>query len=164
MNGVFAVGSGGRSSGRTPAITPGAMSMAGAGTPGGFGRSAPYTPTANTPFMTPFNTPGGPSVTPRSSGFGGGSGTPRASGSVATPRGGGGYPGGGVTPGGSTPRTHGRTPGSGPQQSPGGSARPAPKSRGGNMWGDVAADWGGGGGGRDRREGGQHGGGQGGKW
>ena len=28
------------------------------GTPGGFGRSAPYTPTANTPFMTPFNTPG----------------------------------------------------------------------------------------------------------
>ena len=46
----------------------------------------------------------GPSVTPRSSGFGGGSGTPRASGSVATPRGGGGYPGG-VTPGGSTPRS-----------------------------------------------------------
>ena len=43
--------------------------------------------------------------TPRSSGFGGGSGTPRASGSVATPRGGGGgYPGGG-TPGGSTPRS-----------------------------------------------------------
>lgn len=50
-------GTGGRSA-RTPAgITPGAMSMAGAGTPG-FGRSAPYTPTANTPFMTPFNTPG----------------------------------------------------------------------------------------------------------
>merc|ERR1712004_662557 len=69
----------------------------------------------------------------------------------------------------------------GPQQSPGGPARlvfhnnyfylvpsvkpsllcrPAPKSRGGNMWGDVAADWGGGGGGRDRRGGGQHGGGQ----
>merc|ERR1719220_2763739 len=67
--------SGGRSSGRTPAITPGAMSMAGAGTPGGFGRSAPYTPTANTPFMTPFNTPG-PSVTPRSSGFGSGSELP----------------------------------------------------------------------------------------
>ena len=46
----------------------------------------------------------GPSVTPRSSGFGGGSGPPRASGSAVTPRGGGGYPGG-VTPGGSTPRS-----------------------------------------------------------
>lgn len=44
-------------------------------------------------------------MTPRSSGFGSGSGTPRASGNAATPRaGGGGYPGGGVTPGGSTPR------------------------------------------------------------
>ena len=44
-------------------------------------------------------------MTPRSSGFGGGSGTPRASGNAATPRaGGGGYPGGGVTPGGNTPR------------------------------------------------------------
>ena len=44
-------------------ITPGAMSMAGANTPygqtPGFSRSAPYTPTANTPFMTPYtNTPG----------------------------------------------------------------------------------------------------------
>ena len=43
-------------------ITPGAMSMAGANTPygqtPGFGRSAPYTPTANTPFMTPYATPG----------------------------------------------------------------------------------------------------------
>ena len=46
----------------------------------------------------------GPSVTPRSSGFGGGSGTPRASSNATTPRGGGGYPGG-VTPGGSTPRS-----------------------------------------------------------
>ena len=39
------------------------MSMAGANTPygqtPGFSRSAPYTPTANTPFMTPYtNTPG----------------------------------------------------------------------------------------------------------
>ena len=38
------------------------MSMAGANTPygqtPGFGRSAPYTPTANTPFMTPYATPG----------------------------------------------------------------------------------------------------------
>ena len=44
-------------------ITPGAMSMAGANTPygqtPGLSRSAPYTPTANTPFMTPYtNTPG----------------------------------------------------------------------------------------------------------
>ena len=39
-------------------ITPGAMSLAGANTPG-FSRSAPYTPTANTPFMTPYaTTPG----------------------------------------------------------------------------------------------------------
>merc|ERR1719260_10115 len=128
-------GSGGRSSGRTPAITPGAMSMAGAGTPGGFGRSAPYTPTANTPFMTPFNTPG-PSMTPRAAGgYGAGSGTPRTSSSGITPR-----PGvfpGSATPGGSTPSAHARSREGArsvqPQASPGGPGRPPPKSRGGNM-------------------------------
>merc|ERR1719187_1423069 len=74
---------GGRTGG---GITPGAMSMAGANTPygqtPGFGRSAPYTPTANTPFMTPYNTPGPSSMTPRSSAYGpSGSATPH-SGSV----------------------------------------------------------------------------------
>ena len=156
-------GTGGRSA-RTPAgITPGAMSMVGAGTPG-FGRSAPYTPTANTPFMTPFNTPGnnvlpgdwraqsnspGPSMTPRAAGYGVGSSTPRA-GSSMTPRAGG-FPGS-ATPGSSTPSARSSRDGGRsvpPQASPGGAAR-APKSRSGNMWGDVAADWGGRGG-RDRR-------------
>ena len=70
-------------------ITPGAMSLAGANTPygqtPGFARSAaPYTPTANTPFMTPFTTPG-PSVTPRSAGYGGGSGTPKQPGASPAP-------------------------------------------------------------------------------
>ena len=66
------------------------MSLAGANTPygqtPGFSRSAaPYTPTANTPFMTPFNTPG-PSVTPRSGGYGGGSsGTPKQPGASPAP-------------------------------------------------------------------------------
>ena len=65
------------------------MSLAGANTPygqtPGFSRSAaPYTPTANTPFMTPFNTPG-PSVTPRSAGYGGGSGTPKQPGASPAP-------------------------------------------------------------------------------
>ena len=47
-----------------PGITPGAMSMAGGstpytGTPGyGSRQNAAYTPTANTPAMTPFLTPG----------------------------------------------------------------------------------------------------------
>ena len=66
-------------------ITPGAMSLAGANTPygqtPGFSRSAPYTPTANTPFMTPFTTPG-PSATPNS-GYGGG--TPRQPGASPAP-------------------------------------------------------------------------------
>ena len=66
-------------------ITPGAMSLAGANTPygqtPGFSRSAPYTPTANTPFMTPFTTPG-PSATPKS-GYGGG--TPRQPGASPAP-------------------------------------------------------------------------------
>ena len=53
--------------GGRPGITPGAMSMAGGGmtpysmTPGGMSTSrqnVPYTPTANTPFMTPMGTPG----------------------------------------------------------------------------------------------------------
>ena len=51
-------------SGTPGGITPGAMSVAGGGTPGqrrgleGRSVNAPYTPTANTPFMTPYHTPG----------------------------------------------------------------------------------------------------------
>ena len=60
--------------GNTPGgITPGAMSVAAAQTPYGTtpGNSGyintPYTPTAQTPILTPYNTPG-PSMTPRNSG------------------------------------------------------------------------------------------------
>ena len=52
-------------------ITPGAMSMAAANTPygsgatpGGFNINTPYTPSGQTPILTPYNTPG-PSSTPR---------------------------------------------------------------------------------------------------
>jgi transcription elongation factor SPT6 len=62
-------------------ITPGAMSMA-AGTPygatpiGGYGAvNTPYTPSGQTPIMTPYNTPG-PSITPRGA-HGSGASTPR---------------------------------------------------------------------------------------
>lgn len=97
-------------------------------------------------------------MTPRSGGFGGGSGTPRAAGSAVTPRSSG-YPGG-TTPG--TPRQRdARTPQAAPQPSPGGAGRPQAKSRGGNMWGDVAADWAAPGGG-SRERGGERRGGQGG--
>merc|ERR1719474_295423 len=131
---------GGRTGG---GITPGAMSMAGANTPygqtPGFGRSAPYTPTANTPFMTPYNTPG-PATTPRAN-FAGGSGTPRSYGG-ATPR-------GGTTPrqqGGMTPR---REPGGKfPPPSPSQGGRGGHKSKGGDMWGAAAEAWSGGGRGR----------------
>ena len=68
-----------RNSQRTPymgsntpgGITPGAMSMAAAATPygsgatpGGFNINTPYTPSGQTPILTPYNTPG-PSSTPR---------------------------------------------------------------------------------------------------
>lgn len=77
-------------------------------------------------------------MTPRGAG---GSGTPRMGASNTTPR--------ASFPGGATPRSRdGRAPPV-PQPSPGGPARPAAKSRGGNMWGDVAEQWGSGG--RDRR-------------
>ena len=75
------------SSNNTPSgaggITPGAMSMA-AGTPyghtplGGYGNiNTPYTPSGQTPILTPFNTPG-PSMTPRALS---GSTTPQQAGS-----------------------------------------------------------------------------------
>jgi len=84
---------GGRMTNRTPymssnntpsgGITPGAMSMA-AGTPyghtplGGYGNiNTPYTPSGQTPILTPFNTPG-PSMTPRALS---GSTTPQQAGS-----------------------------------------------------------------------------------
>jgi transcription elongation factor SPT6 len=72
---------GGRASGRTPymtgtpggGITPGAMSMATGTpygtTPGGTTAAAlntPYTPSGQTPFMTPYHTPGQSAATPRS--------------------------------------------------------------------------------------------------
>ena len=73
----------GRASGRTPymtgtpgaggPITPGAMSLATGTpygtTPGGTTAAAmntPYTPSGQTPFMTPYNTPGHAAATPRS--------------------------------------------------------------------------------------------------
>ena len=66
----------------TGGITPGAMSMA-AGTPyghtpvGGYGNiNTPYTPSGQTPILTPYNTPG-PSMTPRAAS---GSNTPQQSG------------------------------------------------------------------------------------
>ena len=58
-------------------ITPGAMSMAAAATPygGGItpggGYNAPYTPSGQTPILTPYNTPG-PSNTPRAAHMHGG--------------------------------------------------------------------------------------------
>lgn len=124
-------GATGRSTpGQRPGITPGAMSMAGTpygGTPGGAGRhnAAPYTPTANTPFMTPVHTPGG---TPR--GYGGGtpkagfpgSTTPRSSYGGATPRGVAG--GGNLTPGQNTPSFR--------------------QSAAGNAWAAAAENWPGG--------------------
>merc|ERR1712008_554799 len=55
-------------------ITPGAMSQAAAATPygggitpgggGGYNINTPYTPSGQTPILTPYNTPG-PSNTPR---------------------------------------------------------------------------------------------------
>lgn len=66
----------------TGGITPGAMSMS-AGTPyghtpvGGYGNiNTPYTPSGQTPILTPYNTPG-PSMTPRAAS---GSNTPQQSG------------------------------------------------------------------------------------
>lgn len=143
-------------------ITPGAMSLAtgtpyGA-TPGGYGGNAPYTPTANTPFMTPYNTPGGP-VTPRA----GQMAIPPYRGS-ATPRGGvtpgrqappplpQGMPpprSGGYTPGRSTPGARGANK-MAPYPSPSGYVRQSPagtpgSTRGGSRdaesWQEAADAW-----------------------
>merc|ERR1712156_815664 len=68
-------------------ITPGAMSMAAAATPygGGItpggGYNAPYTPSGQTPILTPYNTPG-PSMTPRAAS---GSNTPQQGGHHRVP-------------------------------------------------------------------------------
>ena len=58
------------------AITPGAMSLAAANTPfggntpgGGYNINTPYTPSGQTPILTPYNTPG-PSNTPRAAHMG----------------------------------------------------------------------------------------------
>jgi len=134
-------GGGGRSTpGQRPGITPGAMSMAGGGTPYGGGgtpgrhNAAPYTPTANTPFMTPVNTPG-PSTTPRSYGSGTpktgfpGSNTPRNYGST-TPRGGGATPRG--LAGSQTPSSVSASP----------STYRGRGSNAGNAWAAAAESWG----------------------
>jgi len=78
-------------------ITPGAMSTAMGTpytrTPVGYGAAGnvntPYTPSGQTPVLTPYNTPG-PSMTPRHHPNASGSNTPRSRGygGQATPRGG----------------------------------------------------------------------------
>jgi transcription elongation factor SPT6 len=124
---------GGGTTGR-PGITPGALSVAGGntpygGTPGSRYNSNAYTPTANTPFMTPVATTPGPSNTPR--GYGA-MGTPRS-----------GAPGGGRA----TPNPQRVAAPGGGRATPG--ASPAYKGRGsnaGNAWAEAAQNWAGGGG------------------
>jgi len=110
-------GTGRSTPGQRPGITPGAMSMA-SGTPYGTTpgrRDAAYTPTANTPYMTPVGASPGPSRTPRGMG---GSTTPRGYG-AGTPRG-------------------GSTPGSG---RPGASPAQSRASKSGNIWAEAAKQY-----------------------
>eukprot|EP00096_Caligus_rogercresseyi_P013174 TRINITY_DN584_c0_g1_i1.p1 TRINITY_DN584_c0_g1~~TRINITY_DN584_c0_g1_i1.p1 ORF type:complete len:1752 (-),score=659.27 TRINITY_DN584_c0_g1_i1:156-5411(-) len=118
-------------------ITPGAMSLA-TGTPYGatpgavsnYGVSVntPYTPSGQTPFMTPYHTTPGPSNTPRAASRG----TPSSGAGRAT------------FPSGPTPRSSGGG-GGGSSSHTAGRPRPPTTHRGGDSWQAALDAWPGGG-------------------